>query len=161
MFDLVTERTDTITTGHTLADHANQACARDALLYQGGGDEPFRTINVLVIDTAGGFPVVGQCLRYMSRFECVVTHAGSAAAAQFALIAGAFDVVVCDAECLDIVAKSDIAKFPTIIVSERPVDVSRGARSVGVVYSLARDGLSPRLLETAISQVLRGEPALS
>jgi hypothetical protein len=136
MFDLLTERPDII------ADQWSEVGAKPAPHSQEDHDGRVRTIQVLVISTTGGFPVVEQCLRYMSQFECVITQAGSPSAAQFAVAVGVFDAVVTDTDSLDIVVKSGTANFSTIVVSEL-------------------DDLSPRLLEAAISRVLRGEQALS
>jgi hypothetical protein len=129
------------------------------------GDPSFslRTISVLVIDTqdrTGDFPIVELCLRYMARFECLITHAGSHSAATFALAVGKFDVVVCDANSLGLTTTAGRVKLPTFVVAEQAVEVSRKARLAGARECFVLDELSPRLLETAISHALRGGSAM-
>jgi hypothetical protein len=131
----------------------------------------FRTINVLVIDTgngsgsesgehAGRSSIIEQCLRYMTRFECRIAQAGSHAAAQFALRSDSFDLVIADGRCLDLVAANEAV--PTIVVAARPgSEITRQALKAGASYCLPLNDLSPRLLETAISQMLSDEAALA
>jgi hypothetical protein len=99
MFDLLTERTDPVSNGewHIGDAHSAPKPRVEPVIVtvppqRDGDDCPFRTISVLVMDASGGFPVIEQCLRYMSRFECLITHVGSAAAAEFALTIPALTV---------------------------------------------------------------------
>jgi hypothetical protein len=121
----------------------------------------FQTIKVLLIETtAVDLPIIEQCLRYMSRFECTITQAGTVAAGKFALAADAFDVVITDVHALEVIANA--GRVPCLVVTEDPgSDTTRKARMAGALHCLALNDLSPRLLETAISQALRGEQAMS
>jgi hypothetical protein len=154
MFDVLADRTEIASPAQGYADAV--LCDHDYDVTS----SPFRSIRVLLIDTEdmGGFPVTEHCLRYMSKFECWITRAGSRSAAAFALTADDFDVVLSDQHCLDLVAD---ASSPVIVVAERTAQVARQARSVGASHCLAFDDLSPRLLEVAIGDVLRGATVMT
>ena len=119
----------------------------------------FSTIKVLMIETRGdndSASIVEQCLRYMTGFECQIAQAGSHAAAAFALRSDTFDVVVTDEHCLDLIADNGTA---TIVITGRPSsETTRKALKVGALHCLPLNDISPRLLETAISQALCCEP---
>jgi hypothetical protein len=160
MFDVLADLPDNSATAWVDTAAATAAATTVQRLHS----EPttFRTISVLLIETRGtadSFPITEQCLRYMSRFECQITGAGSRPAAAFALSQGKFDVVIADQHSLDLIAGS-IA--PVIVVADHMNgDTTRKSRSAGAMHCLALDDLSPRLLETAISQMLRGEPGMT
>lgn len=119
----------------------------------------FRTINVLMIETRGdteSASVVEQCLRYMTGFECQIAQAGSHTAATFALRSDDFDIVITDEHCLDLIADNGTA---TIVITARPSsETTRKALKAGALHCLPLNDISPRLLETAISQALCCEP---
>jgi DNA-binding NtrC family response regulator len=166
MFDILTEQTDTNgafatanfgldTSSDSVHDVSGATYAAD------NGQATFRSINVLIIETrgdVGSASIVEQCLRYMTGFECRIAQAGSIAAAQFALQADAFDLVMADEHCLDVVAASAV---PTIVTTHRQSsETTRKALKAGALHCLPLIDLSPRLLETAVNQALSIEPAL-
>jgi hypothetical protein len=160
MFDVLAEQTDTIVNS---ADYRTDTGPSLALANGelANGDQPtFRTINVLMVETQGNAAsssMIEQCLRYMVGFECMIAHAGSSAAAEFALQADSFDLVVTDEHNLDLVAA--YSAVPTIIVANRPSsETTRKALVAGAMHCLPLIDLSPRLLETAINQALSDEP---
>jgi hypothetical protein len=165
MFDVLAEQTDTIgNSSDYLADSgpalalANVGLANIELA---NDDQPtFRTINVLLVETQNNVAscaMVEQCLRYMVGFECLIAQAGSRAAAEFALHADRFDLVITDEHNFELVAA--YAAVPTIIIANRPSsEVTRQALVAGAVHCLPLIDLSPRLLETAIHQALSDEP---
>jgi hypothetical protein len=123
------------------------------------GQQSFRTINVLMIETRGNSDstsIVEQCLRYMTGFECRIAQAGSHAAASFALRSDTFDIVITDEHCLDLITDNGTA---TIVITARPGSATtRNALKAGALHCLPLSDVSPRLLETAISQALCCEP---
>jgi hypothetical protein len=178
MFDVLAERSDLDRTAWVdakAAEATSEALVSQTVVSQAVVSQPhtvvqrlhddlptFSTISVLLIDTrdvVDGFPVSEQCLRYMSRFECVITRAGSVSAAKFALAHGQFDIVVADHGALDLIAAHKAATI--ILTDHQHSDTIRRARLAGAQHCLALDDLSPCLLETAISQVLRGESAMA
>jgi hypothetical protein len=169
MFDMLAEQTET-TGAHCTANSntADTSTANTQVSASGryatdtdDGQPSFRTINVLMIDTGddtSNSSVIEQCLRYMTRFECRIALAGSTAAARFALQADTFDLVLANEHCLDLIAASTV---PTIITTSHPCsETTRKALKAGALYCLPLVDLSPRLLETAVSQVLCVESAL-
>jgi hypothetical protein len=162
MLDLLADRTDANSSNiwvGSAVDLNNETDTVEARTT--AADQTFRTIKVLLIETsARAVPITEQCLRYMSRFECLITQAGSVAAAKFALSVDTFDVVITDGNALDVI--SNAGATPSLVISEHPnTDATRQARLAGALHCLALNDLSPRLLETAISQALRGEQAMS
>ena len=159
MFDILAEQTDT---SNALGANDNNEIRVDnpnlALNLSTDVAPSFRTISVLMIETVGGSErgtIIEQCLRYMTRFECRITQAGSSAAAAFALRSDSFDIVVTDEHSLDLVPDSETA---TIVVTGRPNSATtRQALKAGVLHCLPLNDLSPRLLETAINQALSSE----
>jgi DNA-binding NtrC family response regulator len=156
MFDILAEQTDTSSTAIGANYHAENVTEIAYI-----GEEPtFRTINVLMVETKGNTDsssIIEQCLRYMVGFECVIAQAGSIAAAQFALQADSFDLVITDEQNLGLVAAH--SAVPCIIVTGRPSSATtRNALAAGALHCLPLIDLSPRLLETAISQALSDEP---
>jgi DNA-binding NtrC family response regulator len=119
----------------------------------------FRSIKVLMVETQGSTvdtSIIEQCLRYMVRFECQITQAGSLPVAEFALQADEFDLVVADAHSFELVAKH--ADVPTIIVAGHPSsERTRNALAAGALHCLPLADLSPRLLEIAVNQALSDE----
>jgi hypothetical protein len=171
MFDVLAERSDLDRTAWVdakAADASSEAWVSKAVVspatVQRLHDDPptFSTISVLLIDTrdaVDGFPVAEQCLRYMSRFECVITRAGSVSSAKFALAHGQFDIVIADHGSLGLIGAH---RASTIILTDHQhSDTIRRARLAGAQHCLDLNDLSPCLLETAISQVLRGEAAMA
>jgi DNA-binding NarL/FixJ family response regulator len=167
MLDLLADRTDAnssnIWVGETVEPSVEMetVMARLPLTKETSDAQTFQTIKVLLVETtAVDLPIVEQCLRYMSRFECLITQAGSVAAAKFALVSDTFDVIVTDGHALDVIVSAGTT--PSLVVSDNPgSDATRKARMAGALHCLALNDLSPRLLETAISQALRGEQAMS
>jgi hypothetical protein len=162
MFDVLTEQTDTNNSNQWVS--SADIITADVVTPVTVRDEPtFRTIKVLLIETgdaAGAIPIVEQCLRYMPCFECEITQAGTHAAAAFALSADTFDVVITDENCLDLIKSAGQAS--ALVITGRSVSgVTRIARMAGALHCLALNDLSPRLLETAISQALRGEQSMA
>jgi hypothetical protein len=152
MFDILAEQTDT--SGSALCADLRTETGPDIAF---ADDQPtFRTINVLMVETRGNADsssIVEQCLRYMVGFECLIAQAGSSAAAQFALQANSFDLVITDEHSLGLVAEH--ASVPSIIVAGRPSsETTRNAFAAGALHCLPLIDLSPRLLETAIHQAL-------
>jgi DNA-binding NarL/FixJ family response regulator len=161
MLDLLADRTDAndnilFDTGVEQSAQTGPTMARSA-----AEGETFQTIKVLLIETTTvDLPIIEQCLRYMPRFECLITQASSVTVAAFALGADTFDVVITDDFALDAIASAGLT--PCLVVTARPgTDATRKARMAGALHCLAINDLSPRLLETAISQALRGEQAMS
>jgi DNA-binding NarL/FixJ family response regulator len=155
MFDVLAEQTDTNNSA-LCADFRTETGPDSAFV----DDQPtFRTINVLVVETRGNADsssIVEQCLRYMVGFECLIAQAGSSVAAQFALQADSFDLIITDEHNLGLVAEH--SSVPTIIVSGRPSsETTRNAFAAGALHCLPLTDLSPRLLETAINQALSDE----
>ena len=166
MFDILAEQTDTNGASCTASMGADSRAdsALDIATVTSAADDgqpSFRTINVLMIETGGATSsssIVEQCLRYMTRFECRIAQAGSLAAAQFALHADTFDLVMADEHCLDLIAASAVPAIVT--TSHQSSEAMRKALKAGALYCLPLIDLSPRLLETAISQALSIEPAM-
>jgi hypothetical protein len=172
MLDLLADRTDANSSNIWVGQADETSVETETVMGRSPfnektGTEPtddaqtFQTIKVLLVETtAVDLPIVEQCLRYMSRFECLITQAGSVAAAKFALAADTFDVVVTDGNALAVIGSA--GSTPSLVVTEHPgSDATRKARMAGALHCLALNDLSPRLLETAISQALRGEQAMS
>jgi hypothetical protein len=155
MFDILAEQTDT-TSSAICADYRAETGSDNSW-----SDHPptFRTINVLMVETNGNAnssSIIEQCLRYMVGFECLIAQAGSSAAAQFALQADSFDLVITDEHNLGLVAEH--SSLPSIIVAGRPSsETTRNAFAAGALHCLPLIDLSPRLLETAINQALSDE----
>jgi hypothetical protein len=117
----------------------------------------FRTLKVLLIETgwsADSVALIEPCLRYSSQFECVITSAGSLAAARFALTSDAFDIVVTDDEnALGLIAKA--CNTPVILVADIAAGgLGRRAHLTGAFSCLPASDLSPKLLENRIAKVL-------
>jgi hypothetical protein len=160
MFDVLADQSDTIAycADYVVDTGSNAAFANMALTND--DQTTFRTINVLMVETKGNAAsssMIEQCLRYMVGFECLIAQAGSHAAAEFALQADSFDLVVTDEHNFKLVAT--YSAVPTIVVANRPSsDVTRKAMVAGALHCLPLIDLSPRLLETAIAQALSNEP---
>jgi hypothetical protein len=158
MLDLLADRTDA--NSPSIWVGTNSRSAAETAVGADPGDETaagqtFQTIKVLLVETTAIHPpVIEQCLRYMARFECLITQAGSVAIAKFALASDTFDVVITDGHALDVVTSA--GGLPAIVVTGQPgSDATRSALSAGALHCLALNDLSPRLLETAIGQALR------
>jgi DNA-binding response OmpR family regulator len=160
MFDVLADQTDTImNSADYVADTGSMTPLANIALVN--NDKPtFRTINVLMVETNGNAAnssMIEQCLRYMVGFECLIAQAGSHAAAEFALQADNFDLVITDEHSLQLAAEH--SAVPTIIVTARPSsETTRKAFAAGALHCLPLIDLSPRLLETAIAQALSNEP---
>jgi hypothetical protein len=169
MFDVLAEQTDTKAStswSELSADQTPLPVAGSPLTAPAGSTDAdiptYRDIKVLLVETdvGAGFSITEQCLRYMTRFECLITQAGTCAAASFALGADTFDIVIADQNCLDLITATRCT--PVIVVTATTgSDSTRKARKAGALHCLAREDLSPPLLETAISQAISGEQAMS
>jgi DNA-binding NarL/FixJ family response regulator len=169
MFDVLAEQTDTKASTSWFEMSADKTpmtssslTASTSIADVDGHLQTYRDIKVLLVetDTGAAFSITEQCLRYMTRFECLITQAGTCAAASFALSADTFDIVIADQNCLDLIAAT--SRPPVIVVTATTgSDTTRRARKAGALHCLPLEDLSPRLLETAISQAIRGEQAMS
>jgi hypothetical protein len=157
MFDVLADQTDP---NSSMVNADFRAETGPAVGHTNVDMPTFRTIHVLLVDTLGnaeGTAIIEQCLRYMARFECLITQAGSTVAAEFALQAESFDLLVTDEHSFDLVAAH--IDVPTIIVARGPNSkTTRNALIAGALHCLPLIDLSPRLLETAIDQMLSDEP---
>ena len=119
----------------------------------------FRCIKVLMVETQGHAvdnSIIEQCLRYMVKFECQITQAGSQTVAEFALQADTFDLVISDEHSLDVARQHPAT--PSIIIAGQPSsETTRKALAAGALHCLPLTDLSPRLLEIAINQCLSDE----
>jgi hypothetical protein len=163
MFEILTDQacnSTVLTIDQTDASHDIGALDATALKRYSSEElsRTFANLNVLVIETSGrDISIVDPCLRYMARYEALITQAGSTQAAQFALGADTFDVVITDGAGLAVINNGLNRNTPVIVITADPGGAGeQHARKAEVQCCLAADTLSPSLLETAISQALRG-----
>jgi CheY-like chemotaxis protein len=163
MFEILTDQacnSTVLTIDDTDASHDIEALGT-AVLKRYSSEELSRTfanLNVLVIETSiHGMPAIEPCLRYMTRYEALITQAGSNKAARFALSADTFDVVVTDVAGLAVINTGLNRNTPVIVITAvSGSEAEQHARKAGTRCCLTADTLSPSLLETAISEALRG-----
>ena len=126
-------------------------------------------VNVLVVkDHPGNVALIERCLMRMPQIEPQITIAGSLTAAQFAIAADDFDLIILDASVhgqgsRELMAQiADSIQVPPCILVADATDaaITTEARALGAAVVLAKKELSPRGLEAVVLRALR-EHALS
>ncbi len=138
-------------------------CAPDAPTTDRVTCEPPRLKVLLVEDNASTSVMIERCLNHIASFEPQITVAGSLKAAQFALGADDFDVVLID----DAMLKPENTHWllglgdaqdgcaRVLLTGTEHLETASMSGDGTAAARLAKDNLSPKRLETSILSALR------
>lgn len=144
-----------------------------------------QVLKILIIDDDGeGSMLVEQSMRYLSRFEPLITVAGTLAAARFAMRMDRFDLVLLDCdfataegpgllgEIMDGTRAETLPAAKVVVMASEPsAAIERAALAGGATACIAKDDIVPIEIERILAgagkvpkvatQARRAEPAQS